>query len=204
MKLYHFVSGPLRVNAYILADEKGEAAVIDAGESYNALLAAVKKYGLNLTAALFTHAHFDHAACAKRLQQDGVKIYISQKDGEKLAEGDTLAINFGRKAEPCVADVLLKDGDEIKLAAATLKVLETPGHTDGSITFMTDGALFTGDTLFYESVGRTDFPTGSPQSLVNSVQKLFALNGDFTVYPGHDKFTTLSHERAHNPLTDYD
>ena len=204
MKLYHLISGPLRVNAYILAGDDNEAAVIDGGESYNALKAAEKAHGLKITAALFTHAHFDHTACAKKLQRDGAKIFIGEKDAPKLAAGDTLGARFGRQVEPCTADVTVKEGDKIEVAGITLTVIETPGHTDGSVTFMGRDMLFTGDTLFLESVGRTDFPTGSRAQLIESVQKLFALPGDYKVYPGHEAFTTLSHERVFNPFTDYD
>ena len=129
MKLYHLISGPLRVNAYILAGDDNEAAVIDGGESYNALKAAEK-------------------ACAKKLQRDGAKIYIGEKDAPKLAAGDTLGARFGRQVEPCTADVTVKEGDKIEVAGITLTVLDTPGHTDGSVTFMGRGMLFTGDTLF--------------------------------------------------------
>ena len=92
----------------------------------------------------------------------------------------------------------------MELENIKIKVIFTPGHTDGSVTFLVDDMLFTGDTLFLESVGRTDFPTGDREQLVSSVKKLYSLEGDYKVYPGHQEFTTLSHERKYNMFVDYD
>lgn len=205
MKLYHLSSGPLRVNTYFLVNEQTRGAVvIDGGENYNLVKKTEKEYGFKIKAVLLTHAHFDHAGNAKKLQDDGAKIYISEKDEPKLLNGGNLASDFGRKFDFVKADGTFSDGEELTLEGIKIKVIATPGHTDGSVTFMVDNALFTGDTLFLESVGRTDFPTGDRAQLVNSVKKLFALNGDYTVYPGHEEFTTLSHERENNGFVDYD
>ena len=97
-----------------------------------------------------------------------------------------------------------KNGDVLTFGEIKLEVIETPGHTDGSVTFKTQNKLFTGDTLFYDSVGRTDFETGNLEDLVNSVQKLFALDGDYEIYPGHNEFTTLNRERKYNLIKEYD
>ena len=204
MKLYHLSSGPLRVNSYFLVGEDGNAVLIDGGENYKLIKETEEKNGFKVKALLLTHAHFDHAGNAAKIAADGTTVYISEKDGKKLAAGDTLASRFGRTAEPVTDYVTIKDGDVLNLFGIKIEVLETAGHTDGSLTFKVGDALFTGDTLFCESVGRTDFPTGDFEALVRSVQKLFALKGDYTVYPGHDEFTTLSHERAFNPLKEYE
>ncbi len=205
MKLYHLPTGLLHVNAYFLVNpQTNNAILIDGGESYKAIKKAEQDLGIKVTALLLTHAHFDHAGNARALQKDGVKVYVSKIDAPKLKNGLNLAGDFGRQFEPLDADVLVDDGDELQIEGITVKVISTPGHTDGSVTFMVDDMLFTGDTLFLQSVGRTDFPTGDKNQLINSVKRLFNLDGEYKVYPGHEDFTTLSHERKYNMFVDYD
>ena len=205
MKLYHLSSGPLRVNTYFLVNETtGEAVCIDGGENYKLIKRTEEQYGFKILHLLLTHAHFDHAGNAARIQADGAKVYISAIDAPKLTNGGTLAENFGRKFEALTADVLFSDGQKLCLCDIDIEVIATPGHTDGSLTFRTGNMLFTGDTLFLESVGRTDFPTGDRAEIIRSVHKLFDLTGDYDVYPGHEEFTTLSHERKYNLFSDVD
>ncbi|MBQ6728261.1 MAG: MBL fold metallo-hydrolase [Clostridia bacterium] len=205
MRLYHLSSGPLRVNTYFLVDENSrEAVCIDGGENYRLIKKTEQDNGFTVKHLLLTHAHFDHAGNAAALQKDGALVYASAPEADKLKNGGTLAENFGRAFTPVQADVILKDGDILDLVGVKIEVMLTAGHTDGSLTFKTGDMLFTGDTLFLESVGRTDFPTGDRNALIRSVQKLFALSGDFKVYPGHEDFTTLSHERKYNLMSDVD
>lgn len=205
MKLYHLINGPLRINTYILVNERSStAAVIDCGENYKLLKQAEATYGFKIKAVLLTHAHFDHSGCAKRLQDDGAEIYISRQDSPKISNSENLASNFGRKFESFTPNYTFSDGDELCVEGITFRVILTPGHTDGSACFVTENAIFSGDTLFRESVGRTDFPSGNREDLVASVKRLFALNGDYNVYPGHEEFTTLSYERKYNTFIDYD
>lgn len=205
MKFYHLSSGLLHVNTYFLVNEKtGEAVCIDGGENYNLIKRTEKEKGFTIKHLLLTHAHFDHSGNAAALQADGAKVYISAIDNEKLKNGETLGEQFGRHYPPLSADVLLYDGDKLCLAGIEIEVIATAGHTDGSLTFKVGGMLFTGDTLFLESVGRTDFPTGNREELIKSVKKLFALQGDYDVYTGHEEFTTLSHERKYNLFSDVD
>ncbi|MBE7083049.1 MAG: MBL fold metallo-hydrolase [Clostridiales bacterium] len=204
MKLYHLSSGPLRVNTYFLVGEDNRAIVIDSGENYKKVKQVESECGFKIEAVLLTHAHFDHAGNAKKLQNDGAKIYVSKIDAKKLLNDDNLSKDFGREFEYLTADYTFEDGEILKIFDIEIKVILTPGHTDGSACFLVGNMLFTGDTLFLESVGRTDFKTGNRRELVNSVKKLFALNGDYSVYPGHEEFTTLSHEREYNRMVDYD
>ncbi len=205
MKLYNVKTGLLRVNSYFLVDENtNNAVVIDSGENYKTIKETAQKLKVKIIAVLLTHAHFDHAGNVFELQQSGAKIYVSEKDAPKLLNDQNLAKNFGRKFNYCVADSTFKDGDVLTFGEIKLEVIETPGHTDGSVTFKTQNKLFTGDTLFYDSVGRTDFETGNLEDLVNSVQKLFALDGDYEIYPGHNEFTTLNRERKYNLIKEYD
>ena len=205
MKIYHVTTGLLGVNTYFLVNEKTKNAIlIDGGESYKAIKKTESDLGVKITTLLLTHAHFDHAGNAEQLQKDGVKVLISEIDAPKLSNGLNLASDFGRTFNSFIPDQMLKDGQVLNIEDIQIKVIATPGHTDGSLTFMVGNSLFTGDTLFLESVGRTDFPTGNKTQLINSVKKLFALEGDYNVYPGHQEFTTLSHERENNFFVDND
>lgn len=205
MNLYHLISGPLNVNTYFLVDEKTKnAVVIDSGENYNAVKKLEQEKGIKIIAVLLTHAHFDHAGNVKKLQNDGVKIYCSEVDSKKLLNDENLGKRFGRHVEKCVVDKTFSDGDVLTFDSIELKVIETKGHTDGSVTFLFNDMLFTGDTLFYDTVGRTDFITGNREEMVASIQKLFSLEGDYNVYPGHGQFTTLDRERMYNDYAEYE
>ena len=204
MKLYHLQSGPLNVNTYFLVNEDGQAVVIDSGENYKKIKSVEQTYNLKIVAVLLTHAHFDHCGNVKKLQDDGVSIYVSELDAPKLLNDDNLSSDFGRKFEYLTADKTFSDGDVLEICGINIKVIATPGHTDGSVCFLVDNLLFTGDTLFLGSVGRTDFRSGNRDDLVKSIKKLFAIEGDYSVYPGHDEFTTLEHERKYNVFAEYD
>ena len=202
MKLYSVVTGPLRVNSYYLVNEKSQKAVlIDCGESYNTVKKTQEKYGFKVTDLLLTHAHFDHAGAAKDLQDDGVKVYISESDAPKLNNDLNLGKYFGRNFKCLTPDVTIKDGDTLHVNGIDIKVMETSGHTSGSVTFVVGDMLFTGDTLFCGSCGRTDLKGGNYDDLMRSLKKLFSLSGDYRVFPGHENETTLQREREFNPFS---
>lgn len=203
MKILFLRSGPLRVNTYFLINEStGNAVCIDGGENYKLIKRTEEENGFKIICLLLTHAHFDHAGNAAKIQADGAKVLISAIDAKKIGNDDNLASCFGREFQKFIPDILVKGGEELEFDGIKVKVIATPGHTDGSVTFMVDDMLFTGDTLFMESVGRTDFKTGNRLEMINSVKNLFALKGDFKVFPGHDEFTTLEHERKYNAFKD--
>ncbi len=199
MKLYHMFTGDLGVNTYFLVNENDRAAVIDPGEDGAAVLAFAEKHGFKITACYLTHGHFDHMGCCKRLQDLGVKIYVSEKDADKLYTDKNEGAVFGRRVEPLHADNTFRDGDVLDFEGFKLRVMETPGHTAGSVCFFTELGIFSGDTLFYENAGRTDLADGDDADMERSLAKLMAVRGDFTVYPGHGRATTLAHEREFNP-----
>ena len=199
MKLYHMFTGDLGVNTYFLVNENDRAAVVDPGEDGAAVLAFAEKHGFKITACYLTHGHFDHMGCCKRLQDLGVKIYVSEKDADKLYTDKNEGAGFGRRVEPLHADNTFRDGDVLDFEGFKLRVMETPGHTAGSVCFFTELGIFSGDTLFYENAGRTDLADGDDADMERSLAKLMAVKGDFTVYPGHGRATTLAHEREFNP-----
>ncbi len=201
MELKHISTGLLGVNTYFLINERtNRAVVIDCGENYKAVTDFAKTNNFTICAVLLTHAHFDHSGIAKRLQDDGVKIYISEIDALKLSGDGNLASGFRKKFDELTPDYTFSDNDELIIEDIKFKVLLTPGHTDGSCCFIVDDYIFSGDTLFYESIGRTDFISGSYADIINSLKRLYALPGDYKVFTGHNEFTTLEHERKFNPF----
>lgn len=202
MKILKITTGPLAVNTYFLINEiSNKAVMIDGGHLHKQIKDFADKNGFTITAELLTHSHFDHSLSAKLFQKDGVKIYASLLESEKLKNNQTLAKDFGLKAEPLIVDEVLSDGQEIVLEDIVIKVINTPGHTDGSIIFVVEDKIFSGDTLFLESYGRTDFPSGNFGDMVTSINKILSMQGEYVVYPGHGEQTTLSHERKFNPLS---
>ena len=196
--------GMVQTCCYILGREGGqECIVIDPG----AEAARIRKHigDRKIAAILLTHGHFDHVWGAADLKEKtGARVYIHQADAPMAAGQASYfsAMSYGLK--PCNADVFVREGDRIEAAGLTFRVLETPGHTKGGVCYAVDEEriVFTGDTLFCESVGRTDLG-GNIRELMDSLfQKLYALDG-YTVYPGHEESTTIEHEKQFNPMNAY-
>ncbi len=204
MKIVSTHTGPITVNTYIIHDGKN-AAIIDPGGNEKRLLNFFTDNNLLLRSIILTHGHFDHCGAIVPLQEaTGSKIYISAIDEEMLHDNvKSMAAHFGYSYKPCFADVLLTDGNVIDLGFAQLKVLATPGHTQGSLSFVCaeNNCVFTGDTLFCDSVGRSDFPGGDYDQLLQSIKsKLFLLPDDMKVLPGHGPETTILREKEENPF----
>lgn len=194
------VVGALETNCYILADlDSKECVLIDPGSDGGGIISEVKKYGLNIKCIINTHGHGDHISSNGKFK---APIYIHNLDADFLRDSKlNLSASFGFAIKSPSASRLLKDGDIIKIGNLELKVLHTPGHTPGSISLLSDGVVFSGDTLFMGGIGRTDFTYGSEEKLINSIKKkLFALNKDTVVYPGHGPSTTIGKEKRENPL----
>jgi glyoxylase-like metal-dependent hydrolase (beta-lactamase superfamily II) len=199
-----FVVGALETNCYVVADEETkEAAVIDPGAAPAAIKNFIKKNHLTVKYVINTHGHGDHIAANVHFAEKGsVDLLIHELDADLLGKPAlNLSAAFGADIRSPAATQYLKDGDEIALGRLCLKVLHTPGHTPGGISLVCGTAVFTGDTLFYEGIGRTDLAGSSERAIQESVKdKLLALPDNYTVYPGHGPETTIGHERRHNPF----
>ena len=198
------VVGALACNCYLVGDpETREAIVIDPGDEPDAILAAAERHGLRLGAAVATHAHFDHVLAADALRERlGIPFYLHAEDVPVLELnqlGGRLFLGIELPPPPEV-DRTYAEGDELAAGSVRLGVIHTPGHSPGSVSLVAPGeALFSGDTLFYASVGRTDLPGGDmDQELASIRDRLFPL-GDLPVYPGHGPATTLDEEKVSNP-----
>lgn len=204
MIIKNLVVGPIMANCFIVGCEDTRAAVvIDPGADADKILMALASLKLTVKYILNTHGHFDHVSANKRMKDaTGAEILIHALDAPMLSRLSASAAAWGMSAEDSPApDRTLADGDTVKFGNITLKVIHTPGHTPGGISFSTDGHVFVGDTLFAGSIGRTDFPGGNYETLISSIQhKLFLLDDDVQVLTGHGPETSIGQEKRFNPF----
>jgi glyoxylase-like metal-dependent hydrolase (beta-lactamase superfamily II) len=208
MKIDYLILGGYQTNCYVLRKDESakECLIIDPGLEAEELIEFLDEQKLNPVAVVLTHGHIDHIAglTVLRSRFPEIKVYIHNLDAEMLIEPNiNLSAMSGSAFVTKAEDVSLKERDEIDLAGVKLLVLHTPGHTPGGISLYSkeDGVVFVGDTLFADSIGRTDFPASSMSQLLNSVrEKLFTLPEETKVYPGHGPATTIAAEKAHNPF----
>ncbi|MFZ3172278.1 MAG: MBL fold metallo-hydrolase [Carboxydocellales bacterium] len=196
--------GPIGANCYLIGCEQTkEGAVIDPGDEGSRIVAKVKELGLNIKSIILTHGHIDHISAVDEVKKaTSAQILIHQEDAKMLVDGNrNLSHMMGTNRGYSPADVLLKEGDVIKVGNLEIKVLHTPGHTLGGICLETEGIIISGDTLFEGSIGRSDFPGGSHEVLINSIKtKLLPYPDETKVYPGHGPSTSIGFERVNNPF----
>lgn len=194
--------GILEANCYLVYDEaSGEGVIVDPGGDTAPLREEIERRGVSIKAILNTHGHFDHSAGNAELVSLGVPLGIHPHDHDLLADGGGAGW-FGFPAVPAIQPTMaLTEGFEYPVGNLRLRVLETPGHTPGSICFYCpeENALLTGDTLFAGGIGRTDLPGGDPRALTASLARLLTLPAETVIYPGHGPTSTLAQERRHNP-----
>jgi hydroxyacylglutathione hydrolase len=198
--------GLLEVNCYILGDEDTrEAVVIDPGGDEAAILDVLNHNQFQLKLIIDTHGHFDHVDANQPLKDaTGAQIAIHQADATMLHQPSAEAMFFtGNRLRLSQPDILLQENDILTFGPYRLKVLHTPGHTPGGISLVLEDHpyVYVGDLLFAGSIGRTDFPGGDYDALINAVRtKIFPLGDNYTVYPGHGPVTTVAQERKYNPF----
>ncbi len=203
MKIDSLILGMVSTNCYIVSDEiTKEAIVIDPADQADKIIEFLEHEQLSLQAILLTHGHFDHIMGVEELKKHfGVKVYASMAEEKLLLNpGWNCSIQIAKNVS-IIADEWVEEGNQLVFGPLHLKVIETPGHTRGSICyyFESEHVLFSGDTLFLESVGRCDLPTGNAQRLVESVvNKLMILPDETIVYPGHGKETSIGYEKRNN------
>lgn len=199
------VVGAVQTNCYFFSDEETkECVIVDPGDDAQKLLKLIKERGLKPMAILLTHGHFDHIMAVGEVKAAfDIPVYAAEEEREVLANtGINLSVQMSSPVS-LEADCWLKDGDTIEMLGQEVVCLLTPGHTKGGMCyyFKKAGVLFSGDTLFQESVGRTDFPTGSMSTLIRSIrEKLFVLPSTVKVYPGHGLVTSIENEKMFNPF----
>ena len=230
LRVNHYVVGMVQTNCYVVFhNETQECVVIDPGASGKQLADRIRQEGLSPVAVLLTHGHFDHAGAARELADEfDIRIYAHEAEAETLRDPKKNVSWMAGKSESYDADVFVKDGELLKLAGFDIQVIHTPGHTEGGCCYYIaeEAVIFTGDTLFAQSVGRTDFPGGSMSQIVRSIrERLLVLADcgetqereascakchpeecdggasvrDIMVYPGHNDTTTIETERKYNP-----
>jgi len=199
--------GSFEIFCYLVGDEKlGEGLFIDPADEAELLLSEAASYGIKIKYIVNTHSHVDHVmGNAEMVQRTHAQIMIHEEDAPNLAQKPSYLLEMFRATPSPPADLLLRDGDLIRVGQVELRVLHTPGHSPGGICLAMEGMIFTGDTLFVGAVGRTDLPGSSWEDLERSVrEKIYALPGETVVYPGHNygstPTSTIRHERLTNPF----
>ncbi len=202
MRIKTFQLGELNANCYLVETAPGRCVAIDIGGSPRMFLEYLKMQRLNLTKILLTHGHFDHIGGVEEVRAaTGAEVYIHESDAPMLSSSSA-SLHSAMSIMPFTpvtdytslkGDCYINDGD------CSFHVLHTPGHTHGSVCYIVNDVMFSGDTLFCCSVGRTDFPGGDAHYMMQSMELLASLEGDYKVYPGHNENTTLSYEKQNNP-----
>ena len=203
-----FPLGSLGTNCYVVYDDTKQCVIVDGDGSGRPVMDFIEQEGLHVGMILLTHAHFDHMLAADDIRKKfGCKLYVHMDDERMLNDPSlNLSGTLGTEQVSISADHLLRDGDVLHFLNLEWKVMATPGHTAGSVCYYLpeEEVLFSGDTLFAESLGRTDLPTGSMSAIVRSIaEKLLVLPDDIMVYPGHGDATTIGHEKQYNPVAAY-
>ena len=202
MTLRTLCLGELDTNCYVLWDENRNAMVIDPADEADKILMLIEDEGLSVVAVVLSHVHFDHLLAAEAVcAATGAPLWVGRGDEDALSDPVRNLSGVFQMCPPVhlKADRLLCDGDVLSVGDLLFTVLETPGHTPGCICLMGEGVLFAGDTLFYDSIGRVDFPGSDIPAMLASLRRLASLPADLQVYSGHGPSTTVGREVRRNP-----
>lgn len=204
MKIETIIVGPIQSNCYIIHDEvTREGVIIDPGHRSNNIIDYIKKNKLEISNILATHGHFDHIGGVFQVKEEiGCDFSIHEEDMFFVQDAKNKAAKWGITIDqPPNPDSYLKEGEIIRSGGLEFKIIHTPGHSPGSVTFLIEDKSFVGDVLFFRSIGRTDFPMGSLEILSSSIKnKLYTLDDDTEVYTGHGPTTTIGSEKVLNPF----
>lgn len=209
MRIKTMMLGPIQTNCYLVYHETTKKGIIiDPADWATAIVQECRENGVEPEAILLTHGHGDHILAADGLRQEWkIPVIASETERELLADPSlNLSLALGMPRTSLKADREVRDGEVVEAAGFHFQVIATPGHTKGSVCYLEkeEKVLFSGDTLFEQSLGRTDFPTGSAKEIVESITgKLFALPDDTMVYPGHGDPTVIGREKQYNPVARY-
>lgn len=196
MKIHKIYPQRFAANSYFVTCDEKNAVCIDPAQPR--ILDEAKKRELQVKYVLLTHGHFDHIGGVSALQKAGAQVGCLQEEKELVLGKNNMGEAFGERIAPFTVDFTFSDGEELSLCGINFRVLATAGHTAGSCCFLCENNLFTGDTLFQGSVGRTDLPTGNARELFKSLKKLAELDGSYNIYAGHGEDSTLEYERKCN------
>lgn len=202
MQIRQLILGELETNCYVVWDSTGQTLIIDPADDAEAILELVRQENLCVTAVVLTHAHFDHMLAAQSVcDTTNAPLYVGAGDADAMTDANR---NLSAWFDPShIIRVphyrVLHEGDVLPVGEMSFTVMETPGHTPGCICLKHDGHLFSGDTLFADSIGRLDFPGGNTNDMIASLHRLMLLPPETRVYPGHGSATTIGREVEHNP-----
>lgn len=202
MHLRTLTLGALDTNCYVIWDDHHQAMVIDPADEAKRILALIRAEELTVCAVVLTHVHFDHMLAAEELcTTTGAPLYVGGGDWDALSDPIRNLSGVFQLCPPqsLSADMVIGEGMVLNCGELAFSVLETPGHTPGCVCLLGHGVLFSGDTLFCDSIGRVDFPGGDVPAMMDSLRRLMALPADTTVYSGHGPTTTIGRELASNP-----
>lgn len=200
MEVEKMPNGILSTNTYFAINEETlETVIVDPASASENMVSYIESEKLIPRAIFITHGHFDHIGGVEMLRgKYGVPVYVHQKDADSIIENPNY-IMFKENYLKTPAENTVEDGNIIDCAGMRFKVLHTPGHSEGSVCYMCENVLFTGDTLFKEEIGRLDFPGGSAEDMKKSLKKIKKIDEDLVVHPGHGESSSLAHEKANNP-----
>lgn len=209
MKIYWILTCPFSTNTYFVWDENTkEAAIVDPGADFDFIIQKIKEFEIIPKQIWLTHGHFDHMfACGKLSNYLNIPVYINEKDIElfDIYHDQAVAYGFNEAEYEDITNIInINEGDEITLGNETVKVIETPGHTKGSVCFITNEGVLCGDLIFNQSVGRTDLYGGDGATLINSIKtKILPLPDNTVLYSGHGSKTTIKAEKKGNPFLQF-
>ncbi|WKY43006.1 MBL fold metallo-hydrolase [Eubacteriaceae bacterium ES2] len=203
MEIEKLSLGSMGTNCYIVWDEQKNGVIIDPGFMDSRVEALINSKDLKIAYILLTHGHFDHLGAVENLRQlTGARVLIHRSDSDCLTNAQrNLSYLGGMNLECQKADGYLDEDKSLKVGDLEFKIIHTPGHSKGGVSLLIENHLFSGDTLFNTSIGRTDFMDGDLNELLTNIrEKLFVLTDDTIVYPGHGENTTIGYEKLHNPF----